>query len=164
MSKKRTTSDGLTDLGATTPIKGDVIWRCGVWSAGGASAPGGKPAIYTQKLIVESWGKKRATVRVAATGEMVGMRVYTDQGADYLGWAWTETGLAAPIAQHKADIAASYQRSARNSEGWLATYARVARPEVVAHAREILAVLAAGPGEIRVAERAALEAELLPVL
>jgi hypothetical protein len=145
--KNRAPSNGTNDLGAATPRKGDVLWRTGVWSPG---VDDGAPSIFVQKVVVESWGKKQATLRVVATGEMIGFHVTPALAGSPL--AWTREGLAPAIEAAKGKIAAEFAHCSDIRRDWLAAYGFSAAASVVAAARARLALLAAGPGEIATIE------------
>jgi hypothetical protein len=91
--------------------KGDTVTVVGVYSRGdrGRRTEPHAGMIYTRPCVVESWGKVQATLRDAASGEMVRYHVCTERAG--LSVATTAEEVAALVEKRQAEIDAGRARS-----------------------------------------------------
>lgn len=141
-----------TETKKRTPKKGDTIWVVRIWNRGErirktTADRGDEPcqaSLYVRKLRVESWGKQQATFTDLLTGEYLGRFGHTDPALPYcFTYSWTYEGLADEIVRLTAELRERRLSMMNCQQHWLNDYQHTSRPEVVQHAREILAKHAA---------------------
>lgn len=130
------------------PVKGDTVYVAGVWSGYDRmdyhtrkELPYGPVRAYFRKLVVQSWGLKRATFTDAETGEFIRCEGATGSvhGAYFLNWSFTVDGLAAYWPEIEAEHRDQLAGSLKIRRNWIEEYRGRARADVHANAVRELA-------------------------